>query len=41
MKSSEICAELAFARSMLYARFLLGFFFGPADGGDMFLRNVG
>jgi hypothetical protein len=23
------------------ASFLLGFFFDPEDGGDMFLRNVG
>jgi hypothetical protein len=23
------------------AGFLLGFFFDPEDGGDMFLRNVG
>jgi hypothetical protein len=25
----------------LHAGFLLGLFFGPEDGGDMFLRNVG
>jgi hypothetical protein len=24
-----------------YAGFLLGLFFDPEDGGDMFLRNVG
>jgi hypothetical protein len=26
---------------MLHAGFLLGLFFDPEDGGDMFLRNVG
>jgi hypothetical protein len=27
--------------SLLYASFLLNLFFDPADGGDMFLRNIG
>jgi hypothetical protein len=36
MKSSEICTEIVFARSVLYDRFLLGVFFGPRDGGDVF-----
>jgi hypothetical protein len=26
---------------LLHAGFLLGLFFGPENGGDMFLRNVG
>jgi hypothetical protein len=26
---------------LLHPRFLLGLFFDPEDGGDMFLRNVG
>jgi hypothetical protein len=26
---------------LLHAGFLLGFFFDPEEGGDMFLRNVG
>jgi hypothetical protein len=26
---------------LLHACFLLGLFFDPEDGGDMFLRNVG
>jgi hypothetical protein len=25
---------------MLHAGFLLGIFFGPEDGGDVFLRNI-
>jgi hypothetical protein len=26
---------------LFHADFLIGLFFGPEDGGDMFLRNVG
>jgi hypothetical protein len=26
---------------LLHGGFMLGLFFGPGDGGDMFLRNVG
>jgi hypothetical protein len=29
------------SRSLLYAGFLLGLIFNPADDGDMALRNVG
>jgi hypothetical protein len=29
------------AEESFHAGFLLGFFFDPDDGGDMFLRNVG
>jgi hypothetical protein len=31
----------ALLATCFYAGFLLGLFFDPEDGGDMFLRNVG
>jgi uncharacterized BrkB/YihY/UPF0761 family membrane protein len=31
---------LSFACYLLYAGFLLGIFFDPEDGGDIFLQNV-
>jgi hypothetical protein len=31
----------ALLTTCFYAGFLLGLFFDPEDGGDMFLRNVG
>jgi hypothetical protein len=33
--------SLRSASYLLHAGFLLGLFFYPEDGGDMFLRNVG
>jgi hypothetical protein len=33
--------QVASRLSMLYAAVLLGLFFGPEGGGDMFLQNVG
>jgi hypothetical protein len=33
--------KLSCACHLLHTGFLLGFFFDPEDGGDMFLRNVG
>jgi hypothetical protein len=47
MKSSVFwditpCSSLtSYACYMLFAGFLLGLFFDPDVGGDMFLRNVG
>jgi hypothetical protein len=33
--------KLALLATYFHAGFLLGLFFDPEDGGDMFLRNVG
>jgi hypothetical protein len=33
--------QVASTAVLLYAGFLLGLFFGPEDGGEIFLRNVG
>jgi hypothetical protein len=35
---ASICVMLA---TYFHAGFLLGLFFDPEDGGDMFLRNIG
>jgi hypothetical protein len=32
---------LALLANFFHAGFLLGLFFDPEDGGDMFLRNIG
>jgi hypothetical protein len=46
MKSSvfwdiTLCSPVEAVKHMLSHRFLLGLVFGPEDGGEMFLRNVG
>jgi hypothetical protein len=39
--SPKFISILSSACYLLYANFLLGLFFDPEDGGDIFLRNVG
>jgi hypothetical protein len=34
-------SESGWQAELFHAGFLLGLFFGPEDGGDMFLRNIG
>jgi hypothetical protein len=33
--------DIKLRATSFHAGFLLGLFFGPEDGGDMFIRNVG
>jgi hypothetical protein len=39
--SSGLKSKPSFACHLLHAGFLLGVFFNPEDGGNMFLSNVG